>query len=473
MTRAYPTHGSRRAFLKTASLASAAGYTAAPFAVNLATVSAAAAQSANDYRALVCVFLAGGNDHGNTVLATDDASWQTYNFLRPASGIGLPRAGEPGGILPVAPQTPQANRSFALHPALAPIKTLFDAGQAAILANVGPLIEPLSKTDFRNKTGQRPPKLFSHNDQQSIWQAYAPEGARYGWGGRMGDLFASMNATQTFTCMSTSGNAVWLAGRDTVPYRVGNNGATEIGGLSGYLFGSTRASELMHQIVTESSANLFERSYAGVTRRAIDAQVTLNDSMIEAQSLSAVPTLPNNGGTNRLAAQLGAVARIIGGRSSLGTRRQVFYVSVGGYDFHSQQVANQGNKLAELAQAIAYFQTLLADPAINAVDETTLFTASDFGRTMASNGDGTDHGWGSHHFIVGGAVRGGDIYGRFPEIASDGADDVGRGRLLPQVSVDQYGATLARWFGVSESLLNDIFPNLGNFGSARDLGFMT
>ncbi|MGH1360575.1 MAG: DUF1501 domain-containing protein [Burkholderiaceae bacterium] len=472
MTRAYPRNSSRRAFLRTASLASAAGYTAAPFALNLASVGAAAAQSASDYRALVCVFLLGGNDHGNTVLATDEASWQSYNFLRPGNGIGLPAVGESGGVLPINPLTPQTNRSFALHPALAPIKSLFDAGQAAVVANVGPLIEPLSKTDFRNKTGQRPPKLFSHNDQQSIWQAYAPEGARYGWGGRMGDLFASMNAAQTFTCMSTSGNAVWLAGQDTIPYRVSNNGATEISGLSGRLYGSTRASELMHQIVTESSANLFERSYAGVTQRAIDAQVTLNNGMIDADSLPAVPVLPNNGGQNRLAAQLAAVARIIGGRSTLGARRQVFYVSVGGYDFHSQQITNQGNKLAELAQAIEHFQTLLATPEVNAVNETTLFTASDFGRTMASNGDGTDHGWGSHHFVVGGAVNGGDIYGRFPETASDGGDDVGRGRLLPQISVDQYGATLAKWFGVSNSMLADIFPNLGNFGSAQDLGFM-
>lgn len=473
MSRVIRNNASRRQFLRTASLASTAGYAAAPFALNLASISAAAAQSASDYRALVCVFLFGGNDHGNTVLATDTASWQAYQALRPADSIGLPGVGEPGGVLPITTTTPQTSRSFALHPSLEPIKTLFDNGQAAVLANVGPLIEPLTKADYQNKTGQRPPKLFSHNDQQSIWQAYAPEGARHGWGGRMGDLFANMNATQTFTCMSTSGNAVWLAGRDTVPYRTSSNGATPIRGLSGSLFGSSSATETLRDIITHPGDNLFEQAYAGVTRRAIEAQAALSSAMVDSELLPPIPTLPGTTTSNRLAAQLQTVARIIGGRSTLGARRQVFFVGLGGFDTHNQQLANQGRLLTELAQGIEYFQTLLASSDINAVNDTTLFTASDFGRTMTTNGDGTDHGWGSHHFVVGGAVRGGDIYGTFPETGSDGQDDVGRGRLIPQVSVDQYGATLAKWFGVSNSMLTDIFPNLGNFGSAQDLGFMT
>ena len=472
MSHFHRNNPSRRQFLRAASLASTAGYAAAPFALNLATMSAAAAQSATDYRALVCVFMFGGNDHGNTVLATDPSSWNAYRNLRREDSIGLPSKDEAGGVLPITTVTPQSGRAFALHPSLSALRDLYEAGDAAVVANVGPLIEPLSKLDYQNKTGQRPPKLFSHNDQQSIWQAYAPEGARYGWGGRMGDLLASMNGNQTFSCISTSGNAVWLAGRDTIPYRVSSNGATGISGLSGWLYGSRTAPETLRDVVTEASNNYFEQAYAGVTQRAIDAKVALDGAMIDADALADVPNLPGTTTANRLAAQLKAIARIIGGRSSLGARRQVFFVGIGGFDTHNQQLTKHADLMAQVGQAIAYFQSLLNDPQVDAANETTLFTASDFGRTMTSNGDGTDHGWGSHHFVVGGAVRGRDVYGAFPETASDGANDVGRGRLIPEISVDQYGATLARWFGVSNSMMTDIFPNLGNFGSTQDIGFM-
>ena len=467
------TQSSRRRFLRTASLLAPLG-PAAPFALNLAAVGNAAAQSASDYKALVCVFLFGGNDHGNTVLATDTDSWNAYLELRGAgsSPIALPAAGTDGGVLPITPATAQSGRSFALHPSLGDLRDLFADGKAAVIANVGPLIAPMNRTDWDEQRVQRPPKLFSHNDQQSIWQAYAPEGARYGWGGRMGDLLASMNGAPTFTCMSTGGNAVWLAGEQTVPFRAGKNGATEITGLSGSLYGSSSAAGLYRDIVTEDSSQYFERAHASIVRRAIDAQATLNSSMIASDALEALPNAPG-GGRNGLAEPLNTVAPIIGARSALGVRRQVFFVSMGGFDTHDNQLGRHAGLMGSLGQALAYFQRLLADPAIDAAGAVTTFTASDFGRTMASNGDGTDHGWGAHHFVVGGAVRGGDIYGRFPVVGAGTPDDVGRGRLLPVQSVDQYGGTLASWFGVGSSLLGDIFPNLGNFGSSQDLGFMT
>ncbi|MCL4184223.1 MAG: DUF1501 domain-containing protein [Burkholderiaceae bacterium] len=458
---------SRREFLRTASLLSALGPAGVPFAMNLAAIGAAAAQTADDYRALVCVFLFGGNDHHNMVLATDDASWAEYVRLRstPPDPIALPAPGAAGGVLPIVPATPQSGRAFALHPNLAPVQALFDAGRAAVVANVGPLIAPMTKAQYNNGSVPRPPKLFSHNDQQSTWQAYAPEGARYGWGGRMGDLLASRNAASTFTCMSVSGNAVWLAGQSTLQYQVGPNGGIPIQGLSGSLFGSSSAGSVLRSIVTADRAHLFEREVNRVTTRSIEAQAALTAAMLPATSLEAAPQ------NNSLATQLLTVARVIGGRAALGAKRQVFFVSLGGFDTHDGQRVNQGNLLTRLGQALEYFDRLMANPAVNALNQVTLFTASDFGRTLTSNGDGTDHGWGAHHFVTGGAVRGKDVYGRYPLIGVNTDDDVGQGRLLPGVSVDQYAATLARWFGLSDGDLGEVFPNLRNFPSA-DLGFM-
>ena len=465
---------SRREFLRTSSLLSVLGPAGVPFAINLATIGAAAAQTADDYRALVCVFLLGGNDHHNTVIATDAASWAEYQRLRttPPDPIALPAPGAAGGVLPIEPDTPQTGRSFALHPNLGSLKTLFDAGRAAVVANVGPLIAPMTKAQYTSGSVPRPPKLFSHNDQQSTWQAYAPEGARYGWGGRMGDLLASRNAASTFTCMSVSGNAVWLSGQSTLQYQVGADGGIPIAGLSGSLFGSSSAGSVLRSIVTADRAHLIGRELNRVTARSIDAQAALNAAMLPAGALETVPLVPGTTQSNALAAQLQTVARVIGGRSALGAKRQVFFVSIGGFDTHDAQRVNQANLMTRIGQALEYFDRLLVSPAINAGNDVTLFTASDFGRTLTSNGDGTDHGWGAHHFVTGGAVRGKDIYGRYPIIGVNTDDDVGQGRLLPGLSVDQYAGTLARWFGLSDAQLADVFPNLRNFALA-DLGFMT
>lgn len=465
---------SRREFLRTSSLLSVLGPAGVPFAMNLATIGAAAAQTAGDYRALVCVFLFGGNDHHNTVLATDPASWGEYQRLRatPPSSIALAEPGAAGGVLPIEPVTAQAGRAFALHPSLGPLKTLFDAGRAAIVANVGPLLAPMSKAQYTSNSVPRPPKLFSHNDQQSTWQAYAPEGARYGWGGRMGDLLASRNAASTFTCMSVSGNAVWLAGQSILQYQIGPNGGIPIAGLSGSQFGSPIAASVLRSIVTADRAHLLEREVNRITARSIDAQAALTAAMLPASAVEAVPVVPGTTQANALAAQLQTVARVIGGRGALGARRQVFFVSLGGFDTHDAQRVNQGNLLTRVGQALEYFDRVLASSAVNALNDVTLFTASDFGRTLTSNGDGTDHGWGGHHFVSGGAVRGKDVYGRFPVIGTNTDDDVGQGRSLPAVSVDQYAGTLARWFGLSATQVDEVLPGLRNFPVA-DLGFMT
>lgn len=477
----YPSHFSRRRFL--GSMLGLAGSTAAPFALNLAAMGQAAAQSADDYKALVCLFMAGGNDTFNTVLATDTPSWSEYLRLRNTGGndsIHLPGVGETGGVLPIVPATAQAGRSFALHPALGPVKDLFDGGRAAIVANVGTLIQPVTLAQYKAGNVALPPKLFSHNDQQSTWQSGLPEGASVGWGGRLGDLLGTGNGYATFTAISAASNALFLSGRQVRQFQVGKAGAVPIRNIgSGYLFGTTEGATALRDIISTAGDDLMEQEHVATVQRAISSQGVLSGAMLAAGA-GGVPNPPpyvnpNTGasGVNQLAVQLQTVARIIGGRGALAAKRQVFYVTLGSFDTHDRQKELHGDLMARLAHALAYFDATLA--ALQGADvrhQVTTFTASDFGRTFSSNGDGTDHGWGAHHFIVGGAVKGGDIYGAFPTTGLGHALDVGSGALLPTTSVDQYGATLAKWFGVADSQLAEVFPNIGNF-SRRDLGFMT
>ena len=472
MTR---TNQSRRHFLRTASALStmvpAAG---SGLALNLATLGAAAAQSTpSDYKALVCIFLYGGCDYANTVLATDPTSWAGYLAARnvppdPVS-LDLPGAGTARAVLPLAHNNAagvNTGREIGVHPNLEPFKVLFDAGRGAVIGNVGPLVVPLTKVQYNDKSSPKPPALFSHNDQQSNWMAFAPEGARVGWGGRMGDLFAASNGDPVFTCISASGNSVFLSGAQTTQYQVGGNGPVGINGINGSIFGSGGASTALRGIVTEPRSHLIEKELNRVTSRSIDAGQRMTDAMNLTPNAS-LPALP--GANAGLAAQLRTVARIIAGQSLTGARRQVFMVGIGGFDNHDALNGSLVGTMSTLSNGFAWFDAAMAQLGLQ--DKVTSFTASDFGRTLTSNGDGSDHGWGSHHYVVGGAVRGKDVYGRFPIIGVNTSDDVGQGRLLPNVSVDQYAATLGKWFGLSDLQLLDILPNLKNY-STRDLGFM-
>jgi uncharacterized protein (DUF1501 family) len=482
-TRFNPPCASRRAFLRTASMLSLLGSAGAPFALNLATIGAAAAQTArSDYKALVCLFMNGGNDSFNTVLATDPASWAEYLRLRGSADSGfiaLPSPGNPGGPLPIVPKTAQAGRSFALHPNLLQLKSIFDTGRLAIVPNVGPLVMPTTTAQYLSRSVRLPQKLFSHNDQQSLWQSSMPEGAKSGWGGRMGDLFAASNSAPIFTSISVSGNAVFLAGQLINQYQITGAGAVPINGLGGALFDSSPSANTLQAIISSDGSNLFEKEHAAVVRRSIAAQSQLATGLVPAGAAGVSdPTRynsPRRGklAGNPLAVQLQTVARVIASRSALGTRRQVFFVSMGGFDTHDNQLVRHAELMAQLDHAMAYFDGTLGNLlGADLRSQVTLFTASDFGRTFRSNGDGTDHGWGGHHLVMGGAVRGQDIAGAFPVTGLGHALDVGGGSLLPQYSVDQYGATLASWFGLSASHIAEVFPGIGNFTN-RNLGFMT
>ena len=449
---------SRRAFLQRASaLSLAAG--AAPWALTLASIGEAAAQTATDYKALVCIFLFGGNDYANTLPPYDQASWNAYSAQR--STLATPRD-EISATLLKPTQALAGGLQYALAPELSPLLPLFDASRLAVLLNVGTLVQPTSKAQYSAKSVPLPPKLFSHNDQQSVWQSSSPEGSTSGWGGRMGDLFASGNGNATFTCVSVAGNAVYLTGESAVQYQVGAAGSVAVRGLESPLFGSAACSQALYRQLTAPRNHLLEAAYAGITRRALDAHAQLSAALDGIETQTVFPE-------SSLGGQLKMVARMIAARDALGARRQVFFVSLGGFDTHSNLTATHPGLLAEVADALAAFHAemrLAGDG-----DAVTAFTASDFGRTLVANNDGSDHGWGSMQFVLGGAVNGGRYFGTPPAMASDGPDDVGQGRLLPTLAVDQLAATLALWFGVPASDLPDVVPNIGHFDTA-DIGLM-
>ena len=487
-------NASRRQFLRTASVVSGSvGTAAAPFALNLASLGSAAAQTSGDYKAIVCVFFYGGNDSSNMVLRTDKASFDEYARLRnngsdpiallapgtaPNNGATRGSPARLGGVLPIAPKfgvsKENAANTYALHPVMTETRDLFGNGRLAIIANAGPLVVPLTRDEYKNNSKPRPQALGSHNDQQSTWQALGPEGVKIGWGGHLGDLVASSNSNSSFTSISVSGNNVFSAGQNVFQYQVGGGGSVQIGGLSGALFNSTTAATTLKSIVTSGNQHLFAKEYSSIVQRSITAQATFQ-SAFAASSVPAPSTYvqPSTGNTqqNGLAQQLQTVARVINARNAIGAKRQIFFVSMGGFDTHDNQNAGQADLLARISHALGYFDTALAGMSGGDMrNNVTLFTASDFGRTITTNGDGTDHGWGSHHFVLGGAVKGGEIYGRFPIFGLNNNQDSANNAYLPSTSVDTIGSTLGKWFGVSDGNLDTVFPNLRNF--PRDLGFL-
>ncbi len=418
------------------------------------------------YRALVCVFLFGGMDGHDTVLPFDTASYNDFGQVR--SDLLNAYSALPGGssrareaLLPLEPATANfGSRQFALPPEMGGLHQLFEQGRAAIVGNVGPLIEPTNRAAFNSGSVALPPRLFSHNDQQSTWMSFAPEGSQVGWGGRFGDaaLQSNANVEPIFSQISVSGNSVFLTGDRVTPFQVGTDGVPAIGlieaagGQLGPILRDHFASEGLDR------SNLFERDFIDISRVTLEA----NDKLLQAIADSTPVNTPFP--ASGLGAQLQAVTVGLQLREALGMSRQVFFVSAGGFDTHSAQATTLPALQQEISDAVAAFYN--ATEELGIADEVTTFTAADFGRTLTVNGDGTDHGWGSHHFVVGGAVKGGDIYGDIP-VAQLGHDqDSGNGRLIPTVAVEQFADPLGRWFGLNQSELNAALPNLANFPAA-------
>jgi len=447
----------RRDFLRHASRLSAIAGT--PFALNLMAVGAASAQAAGDHKALVCIFLAGGNDHSNTVVPRSGSGYTSYQQARPS--LALPAA----NLLTIDPTGYNGN-PLGLHPSLSAVQPLFNQQRVALMANVGTLAAPTTRAQWNSgrATVPTPLQLFSHSDQQSAWQTGLPDRvSQTGWQGRMGDLLASSynQGSGVSMAMSVAGNNLMQAGNSTIQYQLTTDGAVRVEALSG-LYGSAAGATALRRLMTESRGPLLENELNRISNRAIASEAFVGNAL---SGVTAGAAFPQTG----LGRQLQMVARMIAARSALGQRRQMFFVQQGGYDFHDNLLTDQGARLRELGDAMAAFYQATA--ALGAANQVTTFTASDFGRALQHNGRGSDHGWGAHHLVMGGAVQGNRVYGQFPTVALNGSEDAGQGRLIPTTSVDEYAATLARWFGVSLSNLPLVLPNIGRFAS-RDLGFM-
>ncbi len=444
---------SRRAFLRQLGHYASLG-AASRVALPLSLLSSAAAEAATDYKAVVCIALGGGNDYANTVVPYDTASYATYNSLR--STIALAQANLAATAL--SPANPLAGGlQFALAPELAPLKTLFDAGQLSLMMNIGTLIAPITKAQYLAHSVPVPPRLFSHIDQVKYSQTLIADQAT-GWGGRIEDLLMSSNSEAAFSAISASGNALFLTGRNAVQYQVSTRGATAISGLNGTIYGSTAVGSALNSLVTGSSANLLEDQLGAMARRSISAETLMAGALGTTSPFASL--FPAN---NSLAAQLQIVARIINAHAALGTGRQVFLVSLGGFDNHDHISTAHPVLMNTLATAMSAFHAATVQMGLSS--SVVTFTTSDFGRTLTSNGDGTDHGWGSHHLLMGDAIQGGRILGTPPTLANNGPDDVGQGRLIPTTSWDQLAASLGTWMGASSTALATVLPDLANFGT--------
>ncbi|MFT6289040.1 MAG: hypothetical protein ACJAYC_000698 [Halieaceae bacterium] len=441
----------------------------------LGTLSSMNAQAIDTggYRALVCIFLFGGMDCHDTVLPYDSASYDQYASIR--SSLLQAYAGLPGGssrtqqaLLPLEPASANfGGRQFALPPQMSAMHSLFAQGNAAIVGNVGPILQPTDRAGFLGGAAL-PKRLFSHNDQQSTWMSFAPEGSQLGWGGRFGDAAATANANveNIFSQISLAGNSVFLSGDLVSPYQIGVGGVPSLflldraGGVP-----ATLESILQNHFTSAGAdrSNLFERDVINLSQSSFAANDLLEAALRSAPDIdTAFPASP-------LGAQLSAVARTMAVRDVLGASRQVFFVGLGGFDTHSAQA----NTLPALQQDISDSMAALynATVELDIAQEVTSFTAADFGRTLTVNGDGTDHGWGGHHFVVGGAVKGGDIYGDMPVAELGHGQDSGNGRLIPSVSVEQFAAPMGAWYGLNPTEMNVALPGLANFPGGG-LGFL-
>jgi len=451
-------NASRREFIKRASAIAATGVTT-PMALNLAAMASASAATAQDYKALVCVYLDGGNDHANTLVPWDALSYESYRAQRP---LLLPqRASLEATVLPtVLP----GGRQYALSSQLAQLKPLYEAKKLAVLLNIGNLVEPVTLAQVRAGAARVPPKLGSHNDQRAYFQSSLPEGGTTGWGGRMGDLLAAGNRNAIFTCVGVGGGGVMLSGNQTLAYRVGRAGAIPITGVKQpQLFGSSACRQALEDLLTTPPLNLFANEYTATVRRSIETERILTPALRDVPRGS----FTDDGLSNSLA----MVARLIATRDVLGVKRQVFFVSLGGFDTHDGLLGRHPRLLDAVGTAMSEFQAALKLMGVES--QVTTFTASDFGRTVNQNDDGSDHGWGSMHFVMGGAVNGGRYHGDAPTLGAEGLVDLGRGRLMPTRAFDQLSHSLGSWFGLSASDLLQVLPNIGNFNVAqRNLGVM-
>ena len=422
----------------------------------------AATRPADKYKALVCVYLFGGNDSFNMVVPRSSAAYSTYSAARPA--LAVPQA----NLLAITPTAGGGGIDWGLNPAMPELRALFESGRAGLIGNVGPLITPTTKADYQNRRVPLPPELFSHVDQQAYSMSMGSEtAAKAGWGGRLADRLQAAGFGSSIGLpigLTLSGANAWLAGAQTGMYTLGSSGPSRIDGSlrAPWDARTTARSTAFNQLngAARRDNSAFVREHGRMNRRAID----FSESVFNA--INNTPAIATVFPTGRFGDTLRTVARTISARGALGQRRQIFFVGIGGWDTHDNQPLDHPRLLTTISQGLAAFYNATVE--LGVARDVTTFTMTDFGRTMNNNGDGTDHGWGGHSWILGGDVVGRRIYGAMPDYALGSALDVGRGRMIPTTPVEQIGSTMARWFGLGYSDATEIFPNVRNFGSGGD-----
>ncbi|TWU57320.1 DUF1501 domain-containing protein [Rubripirellula reticaptiva] len=447
--------------------------------LNLSATNTAVAQTSglSGYKALVCVFLFGGNDSFN--MLTPLTSSEHADYLAARGGdytAGNGALGIPASELAATAITDSVSgRQFGIHPSMPEVKTLFDQGKATFLANVGSLVEPTTMAQYQSRANL-PLGLFSHSDLQQHWMTSVPQSRSQvtGWAGRMADMITDTVNTNPAISMNMSLDSVNLlqTGGSVVPYVVTSNGAQEVGWYGPTWTQAKIFTTLTDDVLSRSYANLMEKTFAKMNRTALDAAISFNDAVDQITTVDQFfPTSPS-----RLQSQLRMIAKSIGAHESIGQSRQIFFVGVGGWDNHDNLIGAQDTNLATVSQALKSFQDSIDE--LNMTNDVVTFTASDFGRTLSSNGKGSDHAWGGNQIVMGGPVTGGRIHGDYPlSLASGNALDLGRGRLLPTTSVDQMAAELAMWYGVAnDNNMEHILPNIRNFfgaGTSYPIGFLS
>ena len=423
----------------------------------------AADSSPTGYKALVCLFLYGGNDSNNLLVPTDNTNYNIYAADRTVLALAQ------NSLLPISPKTYSDGRTWGLHPSAPELQALFAKGNLALLANTGTLVQPVTLAQYNAGTVALPPQLFSHANQQVQWQSSVPDQPfTTGWGGRLADIVNALNTNPKISMsVSVAGQNSFQVGNTVSQFAVNSTGAVVLSGTTGSTLATSRAAA-QQSLLNLQEQNLFEAAFGGLTSSAIADSNLLNSVLATAPKLQTV--FPNTS----IGSQMQMIANMIGAAPQLGLTRQVFFASLGGFDLHSDQLGAHATLFQQLSQGMNAFNSATAELGVQG--QVTTFTASDFSRTFNTNGTndataGSDHGWGSHHLIMGGAVSGGDIYGQVPLLELGGPQDTGRGRWIPTTSVDEYSATLATWFGVSATNLPTVLPNIGRFATSN-LGFM-
>jgi len=414
----------------------------------------------SDHKSLVCIYLAGGNDAFNMLVPYEQNAYNQYKNAR--TSLALNR----DALLALK------GGQYAFHPSMPNLQTLYNTDKLAVSASVGALLEPITRNAYKNKTVRSPEHLFSHNHQEQFWAtaSITKSGIQPpGWGGRMMDMLTTANTNPYQPALfSLAGNNPWQRGLDPLSFVLNPTlGVDEIKAFKGATWPRWKNSriEAWNKIIQSNQrSSLLELHMAQTYTKTEERIRPLIDTLANAQDITT--PYPDSS----LAQQLKMAAKMISIRETLGMRRQIFFVRIGGWDTHANQLNLHSNQLKILNDALSSFYQTTKELGVE--NSVTTFTTSEFGRSYTANNDGTDHAWAAHHLVMGGAVKGGQIHGEMLDLSLGGSDDArSSGRFIPKYGVDQYGATLAKWMGMTDSDIDEIFPNLNNFDT-RDLGFM-